>query len=70
MIALADMFDGWALDAQLTPEQSAQFMGLAESMRRLADGVGPNWNPPSPKRLSLIGHLGRTILGEPTDTNA
>ena len=37
MIALADTFDGWAQDSRNSPEQSAQILGWAESMRRLAE---------------------------------
>ena len=64
MIALADNFEGWALDARITPEQSAKLVGWAESLRRLADDVGPGWEPPTPDRLTLMGFLGRKVLGE------
>jgi hypothetical protein len=64
MIALADAFEGWALDKRMTPEQTAKLVGLAESMRALADEVGANWNPPSPERLTLMGFLGRKMLDE------
>jgi hypothetical protein len=64
MIALADVFEGWALDERLTPEQSVRTIGWAESMRTLADAVGENWDPPEAERLSLIGFLGRKVLDE------
>jgi hypothetical protein len=42
MIALADHFEGWALDKQAaTPKQAARLMGHAENMRQLAELVGP-----------------------------
>ncbi len=64
MIALADFFEGWALGARTTPEQSAKLVGWAESLRRLADDVGPDWEPPTPDRLTLMGFVGRKALGE------
>jgi len=64
MLALADHFEGWALDQQVTPEQVAQLMGLAENMRQLAELVGPEWDPPRPEQLSLMGFLARRMLGE------
>jgi hypothetical protein len=64
MIGLADVFEGWALDKRLTPEQSVQLVGWAESMRALADEVGPDWDPPKPKKLTLMGFLGRKALDE------
>ena len=64
MVALADVFEGWALDKRLTLEQSVRALGWAESMRMLAIEVGPNWDPPAPKKLSLIGFLGRKVLDE------
>jgi hypothetical protein len=64
MVALADVFEGWALDARLTPEQSVKIIGWAESMRALADEVGPDWNPPAPERLTLMCFLGRKVLAE------
>ena len=64
MVALAESFEGWALDTRLTPEQSAMLVGWAESMRSLADEVGPDWNPPKPKKLTLMGFLGRKMLDE------
>lgn len=64
IIALADHFEGWAMDARLSPEQTAKLLGWAESFRQLADLVGPDWNPPEPEQLTLMGFLGRTVLGE------
>jgi hypothetical protein len=64
MLALADHFEGWALDKRLTPEQVAEFMGLAENMRQLAELVGPQWDPPRPEQLSLLGFMARNVLGE------
>jgi hypothetical protein len=67
MIALADTFEGWALDRRMTPEQIAKLMGWGESMRALAELVGPDWDPPRPRRRTLMGFLGRSVLDEDTD---
>jgi hypothetical protein len=64
MVALADSFEGWALDKQVTPEQTAMLVGMAESMRALADEVGVDWDPPRPEKLTLMGFLGRKMLDE------
>jgi len=64
MIMLADHFEGWALDKQVTPKQAARLMGHAENMRQLAELVGPQWDPPRPEQLSLFGFLARAMLGE------
>jgi len=64
MMVLADHFEGWALDKRVTQEQAAELMGLAENMRQLAELVGPDWDPPQPERLSLLGFLARNMLGE------
>lgn len=66
MCALADTFEGWAQDQRMSPERSAQMLGWAESMRRLADEVGPTWNPPTPSTVTAIGFLGRLALDEPS----
>jgi hypothetical protein len=64
MIALADNFEGWALDKQVTREEAAELMGHAENMRQLAELVGPEWDPPRPEQLSLMGFLARRMLDE------
>jgi hypothetical protein len=64
MIALADTYDGWAQDKRMTPEKSAQMLGWAEGMRQLAEEVGPEWNPPAPPTVTLVGFLGRMVLDE------
>lgn len=61
---LADVFDGWALDSGISPEQSAQLVGWSDGLRRLAEEVGEGWNPPKPDQLSLMGFLGRWLLDE------
>jgi hypothetical protein len=66
MVALADTYEGWAQDRRTLPERSAQILGWAESLRRLADEVGPAWNPSPPPTVSIIGFLGRLALGEPS----
>lgn len=62
MVALSDVFDGWALDKRRSPEESAKILGWAESLRRLADEVCPEWNPPDSARLGVLGFMGRKVL--------
>lgn len=64
MVALADVLDGWAMGERREPEQSAQLMGQAEGLRRLADEVGPSWSTPEPERLSVIGFIARQFVRE------
>ncbi len=64
MLGLADMFAGWSLDRRFSPERMASLLGWAEGLQRLADEVGPSWDPPRPVRLSIIGFLGRRVVGE------
>jgi hypothetical protein len=66
MIALADALEGWSMDRRTSPEQGAGLLGFAEALRRLAFEVGENWDPPQPEELTLVGFLGRKLLGEPT----
>jgi hypothetical protein len=66
MVALAGTFGGWALDRRMTPKQSAQLVGWAQSLRNLAQECGPQWNPPLPEQLTPFGFLGRYALGEET----
>jgi len=65
MLILADTFEGWAMAEGTKPSDTARLVGWSEVMRRLADEVGEDWNPPEPTKLSLCGFLGRTLLGEP-----
>lgn len=65
MVHLADVFEGWAIDWRMTPEWTAKLTGWAQSLRRLADEVGPDWDPPRPTwRPSIVGFLGRKLLDE------
>ena len=64
MLALAEIFAGWALDRRLTPQQSVMILGWSDSMRALADELGPDWDPPKPENLTLMGFLGRKALDE------
>ena len=64
MVYLADLFEGWALDESVSRENLAYFLGFAESLRNLADEVGPDWRPPETNALSVLGHLVRWGLGE------
>jgi hypothetical protein len=64
MMALAEIFAGWALDRRLTPQQSVMILGWSDSMRALADELGPDWDPPKPEHLTLMGFLGRKAPDE------
>ncbi len=64
MIALADMFLGWALDNDNDPKHSAWLTGYSEGLLAEADLVGPDWNPPEPERLRLIGFIARIANGD------
>ena len=64
MLGLSDMFAGWALSRRFSPERMASLLGWAEGLQRLADDVGPSWDPPRPEIPSLIGSLGRWAVGE------
>jgi hypothetical protein len=61
MINLADTLTGWAMAHRVSREWSARLLGWAETMQALADKVGPDWNPPEPETLSLIGTLARRL---------
>jgi len=64
MEVLADHCEGWVQDRRISPEQSAQLLGWAESLRRRASNVGPAWNPPTPTTVLLFGFVGRLALHE------
>lgn len=64
MKALAVIFEGWSLSRHVKPEQSAHLLGWAEALRELAEEVGPDWNPPDPPSVGLMGYLGRVAYGE------
>jgi hypothetical protein len=61
MLLLAECFTGWAMDEQLSPEQSAEYLGMAGGMRSLAWVVGESWSPPEPERLCLTAFLAREL---------
>lgn len=64
MLALADMWEGWSMDPRTSPQRTAQLLGWADALRRVAYEVGPDWDPPRPECLTLIGWMGRKALGE------
>ncbi len=64
MIALSDMLTGWALDERTDPKWSARLTGVSEGLMAEANLLGPDWNPPEPKELRLIGFLGRIANGD------
>jgi hypothetical protein len=64
MIVLADMFIGWALSKKFDPKQSAWFVGFAEGLLAEADLVGPDWNPPEPEKVTIIGRMARIATGD------
>ena len=64
MITLANMFIGWALDKSTDPKRTAFLTGAAEGLLAEADLVGPDWNPPEPEELTVIGIVGRLANGD------
>ncbi len=64
MIALADMLIGWALDESSDPKRSAWLTGVSEGLLAEAELLGPDWNPPEPEELRLIGFMGRIANGD------
>ncbi len=64
MIALADMFTGWALHKENDPKRTAWLAGVSEGLMAEADLLGPDWNPPEPEKLRLIGFMGRIANGD------
>jgi hypothetical protein len=65
MQALADMFLGWAQNESSDPKRSAWLAGVAEGLLAEAENLGPDWNPPEPEELSVIGIVGRLANGDP-----
>ncbi len=53
-----------ALDKENDPKRSAWLTGLSEGLMAEADLLGPDWNPPEPEELRLIGFLGRIANGD------
>jgi hypothetical protein len=64
MMTLADTLIGWALDKRNDPKRSAWRTGISEGLLAEADLLGPDWNPPEPEKLTLIGFLGRVANGD------
>ncbi len=64
MIALSDMLTGWALGTEIDPKRSAWLAGFSEGLMAEADQLGPDWNPPKPEELTLLGYLGRLANGD------
>ena len=65
MLALADMFFGWAIGETSDAKRSAWLTGIAEDLLAEADQLGPDWDPPEPEEVNLIGWLGRVANGDP-----
>ncbi len=64
MITLANTFIGWGLGKNIDPKQSAFLTGAAEGLLAEADLLGPDWNPPEPEELTVIGIVGRLANGD------
>ena len=64
MLALADMFIGWALDKSIDPKRSAWLTGVSEGLLAEAELLGPIWNPAEPEELTVIGVIGRLANGD------
>ena len=46
------------------PKRSAWLTGVSEGLMAEVDQLGPDWNPPEPEELSLLGFLGRRANGD------
>ena len=64
MLYLGDVFEGWAQSKNVSRKNSANYLGYAEAIRKLADEVGPDWCPPEPRTLDILGRMARWGLGE------
>ncbi len=64
MIALSETVLGWAHDERIEPERSAWLVGFSEGLVTEAERLGPDWNPPEPEKLSMLGYLGRLANGD------
>ena len=64
MLALADILIGWALDKNTKPKRSAMLTGFSEGLLAEAEILGPDWSPPEPEELSVIGVIGRIANGD------
>ena len=63
MIALSETVMGWAHYERIEPERSAWLVGFSEGLVTEAERLGPDWNPPEPEKLSMLGYLGRLANG-------
>jgi hypothetical protein len=64
MIALSDMLTGWALGTEFDQKRSAWLAGFSEGLIAEANQLGPDWNPPEPEKLTLIGYMGYIANGD------
>jgi hypothetical protein len=64
MLDMADTFGEWAEDERVSFKKAAMLLGWAEALRCPADEVGPDWNPPKPDKLNVMGFIARKIAGE------
>ena len=64
MIALADMFIGWAGNERIDAKRSAWLTGLADGLLAEAELMGPDWNPPEPEKLTIICFIGHLANGD------
>src|SRR3954451_20143976 len=55
MHALADMFEGWALDPRSRAADQSRCLRLADDMRDLAEVAGPGWTPPPRQDDASLG---------------
>ena len=65
MLALADMFFGWAIGETSDAKRGAWLTGISEDLLAEADQLGPDWDPPEPEEVNFIGWLGRVANGDP-----
>jgi len=67
MVALADVYDGWAHDPRLEPFDIARLLGWADGMRLLVDAIGMAYEPPAKapgEPDSLLKFLARRVRND------
>jgi hypothetical protein len=58
---LADVIEGWSMDRNTKPKNSAALLGWAENLRNQANRLGQDWAPEYPERLSIIGFIAKIL---------
>ena len=58
---LADMYEGWAQDARVGRVNVPRLLGMADSLRTVAELAGPAWKPAPEEPPSLCALLARNM---------